>query len=234
MLRLDQVCGGYRRHPVLRGIDLEVDDGACVAVIGRNGVGKTTLVRAISGELPISGGTITLDGYDVAKLPMHRRVRLGIAHVPQGRGILSGLTVLDNLRIPVLASSLNDWRAQIDQVFTEFPMLRDSSDRRAGSLSGGQQQILAFARAMLTCPRILVLDEPSEGIQPSIVDQLGEALLDVNRQRGVAVLLVEQNIGFAAAVAPIAVVINKGVVAATVSTADLIGSRDLQREHLAL
>ena len=172
MLRIENVTAGYGAGPVLAGLDLDVAAGRRVALLGRNGVGKTTMLRTIMGEVRVKEGSIHFDGSDVTGQPPHRRARSGIGYVPQGRAIFPGLTVLDNLRVAAYGTRKGDLQTRLDEVMDEFPILREKSKLPGGGLSGGQQQILALGRALMTEPRLLLLDEPSEGIQPSIVDQI--------------------------------------------------------------
>jgi len=234
LLRLEDVHAGYGPTTVLRGFNLDVADGQTVAVLGRNGVGKTTALRAITGILPLQRGTITFDGKDLRRLPVHERSRRGIAYVPQGRDIFPGLTVLDNLRVAAYGSRQQNWEEQLDAMFADFPVLAEKSNARGGSLSGGQQQILALARALMTSPRILLLDEPSEGIQPSILDQIADTLRTVNEQRGIPVLLVEQNLDFVFRLATRVHLVDKGQVVRELSTEELLGDKELQHEYLGI
>ncbi|MEJ7871604.1 MAG: ABC transporter ATP-binding protein [Rubrobacteraceae bacterium] len=234
MLRLEDVHAGYGPTTVLRGFNLDVADKQTVAVLGRNGVGKTTALRAITGIIPLQRGTITFDGKDLRRLPVHERARRGIAYVPQGRDIFPGLTVLDNLRVAAYGSRQQNWEEQLDAMFADFPVLAEKSNARGGSLSGGQQQILALARALMTSPRILLLDEPSEGIQPSILDQIADTLRTVNEQRGIPVLLVEQNLDFVFRLATRVHLVDKGQVVRELSTEELLGDKELQHEYLGI
>jgi urea ABC transporter ATP-binding protein UrtE len=234
MLRLEGVVAGYGRTTVLQGLSLEVADGEVVAVLGRNGVGKSTLLRAIIGLLPVSSGSITLGTERIERLPAHARARRGLAFVPQGREVFPALSVLDNLRVAVYASRRLDSDARLNRIFDEFPLLAEKRGARAGSLSGGQQQILAVARALMTDPRVLLLDEPSEGIQPSIVDQIGETIRAISAGRRIAVVLVEQNLDFAADLAARAYLMDKGRIARELSPAEVLQDRDLQREYMGV
>ncbi|MFC4946577.1 ABC transporter ATP-binding protein [Pseudonocardia sp. GCM10023141] len=234
MLELEGVQAGYPDQPVLHGVDLTVRTGERLAVLGRNGVGKTTLVRAVVGAIPVTAGKIRLDGERIDRLAAHKRVGAGIAHVPQGRGIFGELSILENLKVSACAVHGAGWRREIQQILEEFPMLAERAGHAARSLSGGQQQVLAIARALLTRPRLLVLDEPTEGIQPSILDTMADLLVDVNVARGVTLVVVEQKIDFAARLAERAVVVDRGRIHCAIALADLQGSRELQRELLAV
>ena len=234
MLRLDGLIAGYGRTMVLQGLSLSVDTAETVAVLGRNGVGKTTLLRAVMGLIPLSSGTITLDDARIERLPPHARARRGLAYVPQGREVFPRLSVLENLRVAGYGSRQRDWLPRLEAIFEEFPFLAERRSARAGSLSGGQQQILAVARALLTNPRALLLDEPSEGIQPSIVDQIAETIRSINVERRISVVLVEQNLEFAAELAERAFLMDKGQIVRSLSPAELLEDRVLQREYMGV
>jgi urea ABC transporter ATP-binding protein UrtE len=234
MLRLEHVVAGYGRTTVLHDLSLEVGDGEIVAVLGRNGVGKSTLLKATIGTVPVASGSVVLGGEHIERLPPHARVRRGLAFVPQGREVFPALSVLDNLRVAGYGSGRPGWSDRLDQLLEEFPLLAEKSNARAGSLSGGQQQILAVARALMTSPRVLLLDEPSEGIQPSIVDQIGDTIKAINQERGISVVLVEQNLDFAAQLAGRAYLIEKGRVVRELAPADVLEDRALQREYMGV
>jgi len=202
---LDQYYGGSH---TLRSIDLEVPAGSCTALLGRNGVGKTTLLRCLVGELPVRRGTVELGGADVTPLPSYERARLGMGYVPQGREIFSRLTVSENLSVGETAAGggATVERAELEEL---FPILRTMRNRRGGDLSGGQQQQLAIARALISRPRLLLLDEPTEGIQPSTIKEIGRvlrALLD----RKMTIVLVEQYLDFALELAEHCAVLSRG------------------------
>jgi urea transport system ATP-binding protein len=202
---LNQFYGGSH---TLRGIDLEVPAGACTAVLGRNGVGKTTLLRCLMGELPVRSGSVLLDGQDVTRLPVWERVRRGVGYVPQGREIFSRLTVAENLAVGEAASGRKEVapRQELEEL---FPILRTMQRRRGGDLSGGQQQQLAIARALVSRPRVLLLDEPTEGIQPSTIKEIGRVLRKL-LERQMTVVLVEQYLDFALELAEHCVVLSRG------------------------
>lgn len=234
MLRAADLRAGYGMTPVLAGVNLEVGKGEIVAVLGRNGMGKTTLLRTLMGLLPALAGTISWNGgRDISKLPAHARARLGLTYVPQGRDIFPGLTVLENLRLGGLATG-QDVERKVGEVLRAFPMLREKLSERGGSLSGGQQQLLALARALVASPKMLLLDEPSEGIQPSILEQILERVRTINREQGITVLLVEQNLEFAAALAERAYIMNKGVVVRELPIARIVEDPEIQREYMGV
>ena len=194
-LEIDDIRVGYHRSLVLHGVSVEVPDDGVAAVLGHNGAGKSTLLRAAVGLLTPSSGAIRLDGEDISRRKPHERVARGMAYVPQGQQAFPHLTTAENLQL--VADGRKRGRAAIDEALDLFPALRTLSGRRAGLLSGGQRQQLAIARALVTDPRILLLDEPTEGIQPSVVAEIEETILALARRGGLCVLLVEQHVGFA-------------------------------------
>lgn len=234
MLTLEALASGYHRRPVLLGVDLVVPEGSATALLGRNGVGKTTLMRTIIGELRCSAGRLRLDDGDITGLRPHDRARRGIAYVPQGRHVFGGLSVHENLRVAAQAIFGRGWRSHVDACFDAFPQLKEKRKANAESLSGGQQQILALARAMVSQPRLLLLDEPSEGISPAMLDEIVGLVSDIRARHGVAVLIAEQNLGFVGQIADRAAVLHRGAVAALVSMSEAASSEDLQRRYLAL
>ncbi|MEE2893633.1 MAG: urea ABC transporter ATP-binding subunit UrtE [Pseudomonadota bacterium] len=200
MLKLTDLHLSYGAARALRGISLEARAGEVTCVLGRNGVGKTSLMRAVVGRLPITSGQITFEGRDLASLSAWQRVRRGLAVVPQGREIFPLLTVRENLQTAFAGLPAID-RSVPDYVFELFPILKDMLERRGGDLSGGQQQQLAIGRALVTRPRLLMLDEPTEGIQPSIIKDIGRALAFLRARGDMAIVLVEQYFDFAQALA---------------------------------
>ncbi|MFE5211683.1 urea ABC transporter ATP-binding subunit UrtE [Streptomyces sp. NPDC056600] len=195
MLEIDDVHAGYDRTTVLHGVSVTVPEGGVTAVLGHNGAGKSTLLRVAMGLLRPRSGTVLLDGEDITRLAPHRRVTRGMAYVPQGQQSFPHLTTAENLRL--VADGRGYGRRAVAEVLDLFPALRELSGRRAGLLSGGQRQQLAIARALITRPRLLLLDEPTEGIQPSVVADIEETILALARGHGLSVLLVEQHVGFA-------------------------------------
>jgi urea transport system ATP-binding protein len=195
MLSMIDVEVGYGRTSVIHGVTVEVPADGVAAVMGHNGAGKTTLLRAAVGLLPVRSGRILLDGEDVTGWAPHKRVRRGLAYVPQGQQSFGQMTTAENLQ--VVADGKRNGAALIDEALDLFPVLRDLLQRRAGLLSGGQRQQLAIARALITEPRLLILDEPTEGIQPSVVAEIERTILALTARGGLSVLLVEQHVGFA-------------------------------------
>ncbi|MGK8511568.1 urea ABC transporter ATP-binding subunit UrtE [Nocardia asiatica] len=195
MLELTDIHSGYGRTEVIHGVSVTVPDDSVVAVMGHNGAGKTTLLRTAVGLIGAKSGRIAFDGETITKLSPSRRVRRGIAYVPQGQQSFPQLTTAENLQ--VVADGRKRGKALIDESLDLFPALRELLGRKAGLLSGGQRQQLAIARALITEPKLLILDEPTEGIQPSVVAEIERTIIDLTRRGGLSVLLVEQHIGFA-------------------------------------
>ncbi|HKK14331.1 MAG TPA: urea ABC transporter ATP-binding subunit UrtE [Gammaproteobacteria bacterium] len=213
MLRVEGLNQFYRESHTLWDICLDVPEGSCTCLMGRNGVGKTTLLKCIMGLLPVASGRIRFQEAPVQGRPADLRARLGIGYVPQGREIFSQLTVEENLRIG-LGARRDRRRVIPERVYELFPVLRQMLNRRGGDLSGGQQQQLAIARALCLEPRLLILDEPTEGIQPNIVREIGDIILRLNREQGLTVLLVEQKLPFARRIADQFSLLTKGRVVA--------------------
>ncbi len=231
MLTVSGLNQSYGGSHTLWDVDLSVPAGSRTCLMGRNGMGKTTLLKCIMGLLPASSGSITFDGQDLRRLPAEGRARAGIGYVPQGREIFPQLTVEENLRVG-LGVRPGGHRAIPDQVYDLFPVLRQMLRRRGGDLSGGQQQQLAIGRALVLQPKLLILDEPTEGIQPNIVHEIGDILLRLNRDAGVTVLLVEQKLPFARRVASEFRILEKGRCQAGGPIGDL--TDEVVREHLSV
>ena len=209
MLTVEALTSAYGRIEVLHAVTLEVARGEIVALVGSNGAGKTTLLRALSGVQPATAGRILFDGEEIQRLPAHARVARGIAQSPEGRQVFGPLSVDDNLRLGAYRRSHGDPRRQLDAVYTLFPALAERRRTPAVSLSGGQQQMLAIGRAVMSNPKLLLLDEPSLGLAPLLVDQVLGAVVDLKRE-GMTVLLVEQNASAALAIADRAYVLEVG------------------------
>lgn len=212
MLKIQDLTLHYGAAQILWGIDLEAEIGKVTCVLGRNGVGKTSLLRGIVGHHPVSGGTLNWKDGDLTALPSFERARSGIAYVPQGREIFPLLTVKENLQTGYACLPPKERRIP-EEIFELFPVLDSMLDRRGGDLSGGQQQQLAIARALVTKPSLLILDEPTEGIQPSIIKDIGRAIEILRSQGQMAILLVEQYLDFAKALADTVTVMSRGRVA---------------------
>ncbi|MCT9079805.1 urea ABC transporter ATP-binding subunit UrtE [Streptomyces fulvoviolaceus] len=195
MLEISSVQAGYDRTTVLHGVTVSVPKDGVAAVLGHNGAGKSTLLRAAMGLIKPTGGTVRLDGEDITRLAPHQRVARGMAYVPQGQQSFPHLTTAENLQL--VADGRPDGKEAVAEALDLFPVLSELSGRRAGLLSGGQRQQLAIARALVTRPRLLLLDEPTEGIQPSVVAEIEETILTLAGRGGLSVLLVEQHVGFA-------------------------------------
>ena len=219
----------YGAAQALRAVSLEVKPGSITCVLGRNGVGKSSLLRAVMGLQPVSGGDIAIDGASIARMPPHQRVKYGLGYVPQGREIFPLLTVEENLRTGLTVLPRAERRIDTN-VLKLFPVLKDMLGRRGGDLSGGQQQQLAIARALMTRPKVLVLDEPTEGIQPSIIKDIGNAIRYLKDTTGMAFLLVEQYLDFCRGLADHVYIMDRGEVVHSGPAEDL--DRPEVRKHL--
>lgn len=231
MLKIDNVNQHYGQSHILWGLSMEVREGTCGCLIGRNGVGKTTLLKCITGLLPITDGQILFNGKDISKLTPEARARTGIGYVPQGREIFPQLTVEENLKISLGARK--DRISQVpDHIYELFPVLLEMRHRRGGDLSGGQQQQLAIGRALGLDPKLLILDEPTEGIQPNIVRDIGDVIRRLNSELGITVLLVEQKLPFARRVADDFFIMEKGSIQAAGPIDDL--NDELVQKYLSV
>jgi branched-chain amino acid transport system ATP-binding protein len=227
-----QICHG--RVPAVHDVSFELEAGKIVAIVGANGSGKSTLLRAIAGLDPVARGEILLEGRAVQKLPAHRRVALGLALVPEGRHLFPRLTVERNLELGAYTRrDRPEIAASLERVYGLFPVLADRRDQAAGTLSGGEQQMVAIARGLMSSPRLLMLDEPSWGIAPILVNRMFETIVAINRA-GVSILLVEQNVPRALSVADRAYVLQTGRVVLQGTGAELLGSDLVRRAYLAL
>jgi len=233
MLSIENVRSAYGRIEVLHGVTLHVEPGEIVTLIGANGAGKTTLMHAISGVQPITGGAIRFNGEPIEKRPAHERVAFGISQVPEGRQVFAPLSVLDNLRLGAWSRRDTDMEPELARVCALFPMLDAILDTPAGALSGGQQQMLAIGRALMAKPRLLLLDEPSMGLAPNLVDQL-LAVMRALRDDSLTILLVEQNARAALAIADRAYVLETGRVTLNGPAAEIQADRRVREAYLGI
>ena len=230
-ISLRNVSAGYDESLIIKGINLSVKHRQVVALLGRNGVGKTTLLRTIMGLLAPRSGEILIDGKSVNNMPPNKRAQLGIGYVPQGRDIFPGLTVWENLKISLAVSGVKD-ESRLEEVYELFPVLKDMLGRKGGVLSGGQQQQLAIGRALLKNPRLLIFDEPTEGIQPSIIDQIEDAIQIIKTRHKVSIILVEQYLDFAKAASDAFYILERGSIVHEGPTEEL--NDELIARHLTV
>ena len=231
MLTIRQLAVSYDGSRILRGVDLEVPARSLVCLMGRNGVGKTTTLKSIVGLVRADSGSVTLDGKPLDGTKPDERARRGIGYVPQGRDIFPNLTVWENLKLSLVVHGAKA-NGQVDRVLQLFPVLKDMLRRKGGVLSGGQQQQLAIARALLTDPKVLLLDEPTEGIQPNIIDQIGDTLLALKREGKLSILLVEQYLDFCVSVADKFFIMDRGAIVANGPMANL--NPEIVKQHLTV
>jgi urea transport system ATP-binding protein len=231
MLQVEHIDASYDGSRILRDVSFEVKPRELVCLMGRNGVGKSTTLKSIVGLLKIGAGSIKLDGKELNGLKPYDRARSGIGYVPQGRDIFPNLTVLENLKIGMVARGRKP-NGEVDEMLELFPVLKPMLQRKGGVLSGGQQQQLAIARALLTEPKLLLLDEPTEGIQPSIIDEIEQTLLKIKKQGRTSILLVEQYVDFARALADRFYIMDRGAVVVSGMAQDL--NEDLIRKYLTV
>jgi len=232
MLEVEQVNQYYGSSHTLRGVSLALDKGECLALLGRNGVGKTTLLKCLMGVLPVATGAVRFGGRDITRMAPHERARAGIAYVPQGREIFARLTVEENLLMGLATHTGRKAHTIKHEVYELFPVLKQMLGRRGGDLSGGQQQQLAIARALLAEPKLIILDEPTEGIQPSIIKDIGHVIRLLRERGDIAILLCEQYFDFAHELADRYTVLSRGEVVAA-GRQDTMGGDDVKR-HLAV
>jgi urea transport system ATP-binding protein len=231
MLRISGLNQYYGESHTLWDVEFTLQQGGCACLMGRNGMGKTTLLKCIMGLLPVKSGVMEFDGKDLAKYPADARAHLGIGYVPQGREIFGQLTVEENLQIGLSARRGKSKRIP-ERIFELFPVLKEMLQRRGGDLSGGQQQQLAIGRALVIEPKLLILDEPCEGIQPNIVQQIGDVILKLNQEQNLTVLLVEQKLPFARRVGREFIIMDKGRSVADGAMAEL--NDELIKQHLTV
>ncbi len=233
LLVVDDLTSRYGRIEALHGVSLRVEPGEVVALVGNNGAGKTTLLRTLSGVQPMSGGDIRYNGESIARWPAHQRVRRGIVQVPEGRQIFAPLTVEDNLRVGAWCRSDGEIGTDIEDVYASFPVLAERRYTPAGALSGGQQQMLAIGRALMARPKLMLLDEPSMGLAPMLVDQIF-AIIGGLKRRGITILLVEQNAYAALSIADRGYALETGRIALTGSGRDLLEDPRVRAAYLGL
>lgn len=233
MLSIRNLTGGYGARPVIQDISIDVHAGETVAILGANTAGKTTLIRAITGMLPKVAGDITLLGRNLRELPSHQRVGAGVACVPEGRHVFADMTVYDNLLLGAYYRRDQSLQDDIEACFALFPRLQERRTQLAGTLSGGEQQMVAFSRALMARPRLLLLDEPSHGLAPMMVDEVHGAIQKINAQ-GIAVLLIEQNVASALKVVSRAYVLETGRIAMEGSAQALEANEDIRRTYLGI
>ncbi len=220
MLKVEDVSVAYGKSQVVHDVSFQIEDNEKLLILGRNGVGKTTLLKSIVGLLNANTGNIFLDEENVTRLKPHERSRRGIAYVPQGREIIPQLTVQENLELGALAHNV-DYETKVKEIFQYFPVLPQHLKRKGGVLSGGQQQQLAIARALMSDPKVLILDEPTEGIQPNIVSEIANILNRYHKEKNVPIIVVEQNLHFAQKVGDHFLIMQKGTVVANGEIKDL-------------
>jgi branched-chain amino acid transport system ATP-binding protein len=212
ILEINNLHAGYGRIPVLSGINFAVGEHEVIGVLGHNGMGKTTLLKTLIGQVPLTGGTIKFAGADIGLIPSFRRARAGMGYVPQGRAIFPNLSVYENLRMGFIENGINSEENTLNDILARFPRLDALLDRQGAALSGGEQQILALARCLCGQPKLLLLDEPTEGIQPSIVEEILEILIGLHRYQGLAIVVVEQSLDFIRRLSDRILLIEKGMI----------------------
>jgi branched-chain amino acid transport system ATP-binding protein len=212
ILEINDLHAGYGRIPVLSGISFAVGEREVIGVLGHNGMGKTTLLKTLIGQVPLSSGTIRFAGADISTVPSFRRARAGMGYVPQGRAIFPNLTVYENLRMGFVENGVNSEENVVKDILARFPRLDSVVERQGSTLSGGEQQILAVARCLCGQPKLLLLDEPTEGIQPSIVEEILEILIGLHRHQGLAIVVVEQSLDFIRRLSDRILLIEKGMI----------------------
>ncbi|AVM73806.1 ABC transporter ATP-binding protein [Magnetospirillum gryphiswaldense] len=232
MLAVENLHSGYGRIQALHGIDVEVRQGEIVTLIGANGAGKTTLLMTICGAPRASKGRVLLDGQDITQMPMHQIARLGLAHSPEGRRIFGRMSVLENLQMGAVAGDPAHYAEDLDKVLGLFPRLRERLNQRGGTLSGGEQQMLAIGRALMSRPRVLLLDEPSLGLAPLVVRHIFDLIRQINQDQGMTVFLVEQNAHHALKLAHRGYVLVNGRVTLAGTGAELLANPEIRAHYL--
>ena len=232
ILEAKGVTSGYDRIMVINDISVSVDKGEIVSIIGRNGVGKSTLMKTLIGLIKTSRGSIEFDGDDITKMKAHNRAKAGIGYVPQGHGIFPGLTVEENMKMGSMINTAGK-KGNYDMVYEYFPRLAERRKQMAGSMSGGEQAMLSIGRVLVGDPKILLLDEPSEGVQPNIVSQMGEIVEKISRELGLTVLMVEQHMGLIQQITERAYVLDKGQIIASLDKAQ-VNDNEVIKQYLTV
>ncbi len=234
LLRVETIDTYYGLSHILQGVSLEVESGEIVTLVGRNGAGKTTTLKSILGITPIRSGHVWLREADISALPTHTIIQRGISYVPEERRIIPGLTVRENLKLALLKSKNRDREDEmVDRVAQYFPILKERLSQQGTSLSGGEQQMLAMARGLVTDPEIMLVDEPTEGLMPLLVEMIAEIIQNIN-QTGVTVLLVEQNVEMALSISHRAYVIDEGRIQSSGTAKNILADEDIQRRYLTV
>lgn len=232
MFEISDAWGGYKKTTIIYDSSLKVDEAEIVALLGRNGVGKSTLIKYAMGLVDSFGGVVSVNGKALPDSTA-KRVRRGLGYVPQGRFVFPRMSVPENIAAAAIACG-HDMKAAINDAFADFPILEEKKDSLAGNLSGGQQQILSIARALATKPRVLLLDEPTEGVQPTIIDEIGDILQRLNNERGLSILIAEQNLDFCLSLAKRAYILNNGTITHETSIDQLLLNKALLHELLGV
>jgi branched-chain amino acid transport system ATP-binding protein len=231
VLKIIDIHTYYGESHVLQGVSLDLDDGSIVGILGRNGMGKTTLIRSVIGFTPPKRGQILIDGVDITNMSAHKRAQMKLGLVPQGRRIFPSLSVLENLRVGIRGNTAGPWNEE--RIFTLFPKLKERLANKGNQLSGGEQQMLAIARALMTNPSILLMDEPTEGLAPIIIEDIGNIILQL-KEEGLSILLIEQNVPFALKVTDYIHIMSKGALVHSSPPGELWAREDIKTQHLGL
>lgn len=232
MFKVSNATGGYGKTTIIRDVSIEVKEGEIVALLGRNGVGKSTLMRYATNLIPAMSGSVEINGKEAPNSPA-KRARMGLGYVPQGRFVFPRMTVTENIAVAA-ASNGHDAKKAVAEALEDFPLLQPKAGDLAGGLSGGQQQVLALARALAIVPKILLLDEPTEGVQPSIIDEMAGILKRINKDKGIAILVAEQNLDFCLSISQRAYVMEKGAIRMETDRDSLLADKELQQELLGV
>lgn len=234
MLSIKNLTSGYGNTMIVQDFSLDIGPAQVIGLLGRNGVGKTTALKTVMGLLPTHAGRVVFNGIDITEIPTNERARHGLAYVPQGRMIFSSLTVEDNMRLGIVGTGQKNGRKKIQEMYELFPILHEKRRQLGSELSGGQQQILALARALVTKPKLILLDEPSEGVQPSVVDEIGNLIKLLSIERGVSIVLVEQNFDFATNTVSEVYLMDRGAVVHKSTSEEIKLNVEAQKKYLGL